>query len=468
MFSFISEIHLIKTSRGGILFHTPSYSLIEMSPLMYDIFVSLKQRGDIEDVLSDFLVPKQEVVEMIEHIQKLLERSVPTSTQHKISFFNKLKSKSIYRITLHVSNDCNLRCKYCYAAGGNYRMERTLMTMETAKKFVDFCLENFTSISVIVFFGGEPFLNLPVIEYICKEITQAYKSGKIDYCPSFGAVSNGTILNDQLVKIVGEYFSFITVSIDGPKEINDYNRIDLLGNGSYDRISNFIRTIKSKTKVRIGFEATYTEEHISKGYTHSLLSKFINEEFGISGVVTDEITLLHNYSGSQDLKIDEEVQKELEEICFPEGFWSVFYSIVLQEPKKFCQIVREIVSISVNGDIYPCHMDNGLKEHCLGNITGENIFNNGCFDYIQNLQLLEIIDNKKRLCGDCWAINICAGCTRKWFYKDGTYQLQPSKELCISNKKHLEKILRIIVDIRKNKQLWEQLCDKYKDYEIRE
>lgn len=43
-------------------------------------------------------------------------------------------------VKIHVSNDCNLRCKYCYAKGGNYGKDSSLMAMETAKKIVQ-CLK---------------------------------------------------------------------------------------------------------------------------------------------------------------------------------------------------------------------------------------------------------------------------------------------------------------------------------------
>lgn len=39
---------------------------------------------------------------------------------------------------LHVSHDCNLRCKYCFAGTGPYGQKRTLMSAETGKKAIDF------------------------------------------------------------------------------------------------------------------------------------------------------------------------------------------------------------------------------------------------------------------------------------------------------------------------------------------
>lgn len=99
-----------------------------------------------------------------------------------------------------------MRCEYCYAHGGNYRGERKIITIETATQFVRFCVENFSSISVIVFLGGEPFLNLKIIEFICSEFHRLKDENIITYLPDFGAVTNGTILNDNLIQLLKEYF----------------------------------------------------------------------------------------------------------------------------------------------------------------------------------------------------------------------------------------------------------------------
>ena len=57
----------------------------------------------------------------------------------------------MHRITVCVANDCNLRCKYCYAQGGNYGSSRKLMDESTAREFVDFCIRNFGKVERVLF-----------------------------------------------------------------------------------------------------------------------------------------------------------------------------------------------------------------------------------------------------------------------------------------------------------------------------
>ena len=103
----------------------------------------------------------------------------------------------MHRVTVCVSNDCNLRCKYCYAKGGNYGRNRSVMSKKTAKSFVDFCVTNFNRVDNVSFFGGEPLLNYPVIEYICKLFKEQSLNESFTL-PSFSMITNGTLCNDEL------------------------------------------------------------------------------------------------------------------------------------------------------------------------------------------------------------------------------------------------------------------------------
>ena len=73
-------------------------------------------------------------------------------TAYNSSIVNEYRNcdkKAMRRVTICVSNDCNLRCKYCYAHGGDYGKKRTLMTKKTARDIVNFCINNFSRIDSI-------------------------------------------------------------------------------------------------------------------------------------------------------------------------------------------------------------------------------------------------------------------------------------------------------------------------------
>ena len=68
------------------------------------------------------------------------------------------------------------------------------------------------------------------------------------------------------------------------------------------------------------------------------------------------------------------MNKQIKEILdFPEGFWGVLQAIKQKRTKTMCGIVKETFAISTNGDIYPCHINNGEKNSFLGNIVNSSI-----------------------------------------------------------------------------------------------
>ena len=55
---------------------------------------------------------------------------------------NAVSFSTIKALCLHVAHDCNLRCKYCFASTGDFGGNRELVSIETAKKAIDFLIKN--------------------------------------------------------------------------------------------------------------------------------------------------------------------------------------------------------------------------------------------------------------------------------------------------------------------------------------
>ena len=70
-------------------------------------------------------------------------------------------------LCLHVSHDCNLRCKYCFASTGDFGTgHRMTMDFETAKRAIDFVIakSGHRRNIEVDFFGGEPLMNWDVVK----------------------------------------------------------------------------------------------------------------------------------------------------------------------------------------------------------------------------------------------------------------------------------------------------------------
>ena len=145
-------------------------------------------------------------------------------------------------ITFIVTEDCQLRCKYCYIVGKNSFKK---LNFETAKKSIDYILENqslFPENSIIWdFIGGEPFLEIKLIDQICDylKIRMYELNHKWFYNYRFSFTTNGIqYSNPNVQKYIEKNLAHIsiTLTLDGTESKHDLNRVYLDGSGSYKDI----------------------------------------------------------------------------------------------------------------------------------------------------------------------------------------------------------------------------------------
>ena len=372
-------------------------------------------------------------------------------------------NKHISRITVHVSNDCNLRCKYCYAQGGHYGGERILMAANTAEMFVDFCVKEFDKINRIVFFGGEPLLNPKIIDIICARFKQYKAQNKISYIPLFVIVTNGTVLSDEIIDLIQRHIDLVCVSIDGEKEFHDSNRVFKDGTGSFEKVSDFITAVQRKTVKSLQYEATYTKTHIDSDYQRETVMEFLKKQFGIDGAVVDEEglgydPLLEYWNKMLELEDDNILFEFL-----PEDFYHIFTKLLNNKDNYFCPVAKRTFAVNCNGDIYACHLLNGKGHDSLGNIQSKNIFNTPT-SYASFYQKKSFKNTME--CEQCWAHRLCGGCTVNGFYdeKNQEFTEKPNVDRCDFMRKYLEKIIAFIVRIRKKPMLWNRLIQLSQAY----
>jgi len=141
-------------------------------------------------------------------------------------------------IVFQVTRNCNMKCRYCYFSGSGdlsrtHSKER--MSWDTAKKALDFFTNKseLSSKIQIGFYGGEPMLEFPLIQKIVDYANNKYFEKEITYA----ITTNGTIMNEEIISFFVKNDIKLTVSIDGPKLINDtYRRYAHNGQGTFDTV----------------------------------------------------------------------------------------------------------------------------------------------------------------------------------------------------------------------------------------
>lgn len=354
----------------------------------------------------------------------------------------KKKPDVIKSICLNISHDCNLRCEYCFASTGDFGMDRSMMSRETAYAAIDFLMEKSGTRKMLEldFFGGEPLMNWDVIVDTVKYGRKKEKEyGKTI---RFTITTNALALDDEKMQFIDKEMSNVVISVDGRKETHDKYRKTVSGEGSFKYISdNAIKLAKMREDREHYVRGTYTKHNLDFSKDVIALYEMGFEQISIEPVVVEDDSE-YAISMSDLPQIGQEYQKLAKKYIEmrKDGKWFNFFHFMLDLDDFPCVSKRllgcgagnEYVAVTPNGDIFPCHQFVGQDKFIIGNV------NDDWFDRDKQIEFaeLDIVNNSE--CKDCWAKYFCCGGCKANAWKMNKNLLMPHKVSCEIIKAHLE------------------------------
>ena len=156
--------------------------------------------------------------------------------------------RPISTYVLKVASRCNLNCTYCYMynlADKSYRQQPAVMSQDvvdaTIGRIRAHALRNGLGSVTIIFHGGEPLLAGE--QFFRYFIDAANSRLRPEITPRFSLQTNATLLSREWLELLTELNISFGVSLDGPAEINDVNRVDHQGRGSYEKVAAAIKLV---------------------------------------------------------------------------------------------------------------------------------------------------------------------------------------------------------------------------------
>lgn len=235
------DYKLVKVYDKKYVFLTGSQDVLEIqNPLLEEYFdstCSLNVNATYEekfDELTSALIAKRDRV----HI-----REEPEAIPQQVM------------LTFNTTHACNMACRYCFAFSKSKQFKP--MSTHIAEKAIKNLLMDFpeTKRYLFYFFGGEPLLCKDFIRETARIVESIFKEypGK-EF--TFLLNTNGLLLNDKdLLAFFKQKDFAITVSIDGPQEVNDQNRLLKSGQGSFKHILANIEVLK-QAGIKLNLRAT--------------------------------------------------------------------------------------------------------------------------------------------------------------------------------------------------------------------
>ena len=169
------------------------------------------------------------------------------------------------------SSLCNLQCKYCfYADVANHRDINSygIMKKDTVDALIARAFEYADSTVTFAFQGGEP--TLAKLEYFKYFVEKVGELNTANINVNFTLQTNAVAITEEMAAFFSKNNFLIGVSLDGPKDIHDMNRIDHEGTGSYARVKKTIQLLR-KHNVDFNILTVVTRnvsKHPQKVYRH--------------------------------------------------------------------------------------------------------------------------------------------------------------------------------------------------------
>ena len=376
---------------------------------------------------------KEVIQEACCELNDLIAQGLLFSKDPYEALFTNMPTPTVVKaLCLHIAHDCNLKCKYCFAGEGNYHGQKTQMSLEVAKRAIDFVIENSANRKNIEidFFGGEPLLNLDTVKGTVHYAREKEKTSGKHF--RFTITTNGVLLKPEDMEYLNDTMDNIVLSMDGRKDVHDRMRCRKDGSGSYDAIVPKFQQMAAKRGDKDYYvRGTYTASNLdfSRDVLHMADLGF--DQLSVEPVV------LPDGSGFEIRKehlplLFKEYEKLAEELLRlrNEGQKVNFFHFMIDLEGGPCVAKRlrgcgsgtEYLAVTPQGDLYPCHQFAGISEFRLGDIYS-GINRSDITDTFKRLYVYT-----KKACRQCWARFYCSGgcAANAWnFQKDltGVYEI---------------------------------------------
>ena len=273
--------------------------------------------------------------------------------------------------TIFLTEYCNLKCSYCYQGVNKKNTDISLTNIENS---LDYIIENNINNEFIDlnFMGGEPLLKKDMIYKFIDLINSKYKIYK--HLFRYNITTNCTLMDDKIIEFFKVNNFTLRLSIDGDKQTNDLNRLSLNGQDYYDLI---IKNIKKIIKLNINYDIRMTVSNNNVNLLYKNILYFYS--MGIKNFCIG-INYLSNWNSStldildkqldliKDFYLDILINKKMDITI--DLFDGKFISIIVDRKPLFCAAgLKRQITISSNGDIYPCSYVVNDNKWKIGNIN---------------------------------------------------------------------------------------------------
>ena len=336
---------------------------------------------------------------------------------------------------IQVTNECNLRCVYCYV----YK-NPIVMSYETyvsiIDRLVDTCIKNKTRVIRLKFAGGEPLIRFELIKQMVAYAKSSFD--KINVQAELALITNGTMLNNEMAVFLKQNKFSVGISIDGFAEVHNRNRPFISGVGSHKRTMEGLALLKAHN-IPLSAMITITNENAPT--LTELIKDLVENNILFNMNLVRETCAVANGSSLDTALIVKELKRMIDMLS-EQNYPYIVLGSILDRYKYFkpyhaaCGAGSNYLVFNVNGRLVPCQMKI--------NSTGFGLTSHNLLQTNRTVNPLTKHNNvaSRVGCSKClWRHICCGGCPilSQIQYKDGT---KPTP-FCNINKEVIPALLQL-------------------------
>ncbi len=336
------------------------------------------------------------------------------SIEHKyIHSVEVLVSRYVSQLQLQVTRNCNFDCRYCiYTRKSNIGRNHECVNMPftLAQKSVDYLFNHSQDASeiTIYFYGGEPFLNFELIKSTVEYAEKKFIHKEL----RFIAITNGSIINDDIISFLVMHNITLIISFDGESKIQNLHRRFMIDKGdTYDHVYNNIVRIQNFNQnyfyTNVKFNAVILPDENKENVLSFFSQTFNKDPDFINLIPADTRGVDYIYSKINYNNIQKEDNTKILSDYDIEKYNRVYQDKRRLTPKWVhntnCVPGVQRLFVNVYGELYPCEKVSEISDCSIGNIFTE-------IDINKVKQIMNISDMTKKDCENCWAIRFCTMC----------------------------------------------------------
>lgn len=477
--NFERNVKLFKTRNNGYLYDLGTGKVLMCDNNEFDVLSNIITNNGLESLHmlqiseGDLFLALNSIKAAIisENLFKAPKLTEFATAHTKFDLMKNNIENNLEQITLELTEECNLRCKYCIYTEDNtdYRnFNIDSMSWDIAKAAIDYGIEHSGESLAITFYGGEPLLKFGILKQ-CIEYSKPFSRKKTI---SYSLTTNLTLVTKE----IAEYFSSLTnitivCSLDGPKEVHDMNRTMINKEGSFDKairgLKLLVDAFADRASVCLSLSMVMTLPVTDKKMT--AIQNFFDELEWLPMDVRKNISYAHRSSHRYERlsgKTRVINNNQNSEYCNPIADWSlenttyqknidnknIFTKTFIKE--EFLRIHRRLISnepvgyynltgccipgsrrlyITVRGDFMLCER--------IGNSpTIGNVYKGVDYRSIEKHYVNDYVNEAKKSCSQCWAIRLCNVCYVDCYNKAG-FKAEFKQDLCAGARYAVEKAL---------------------------